>query len=421
MSAEPVWFVTYENVDISDELAPQIVSAEYRDHLQGKSDELNLSLEDRAGRWREGWFPASGDRIAVRMGYRGAPLLDAGRFAVDQVELRGGPDAVTISALAAPPTAALRGTQQRAFEETTLRQIVARVARELELTVVGEVADVSLGRVTQSGETTLAFLRRLCEGYGYAFSVRPPQLVCFEIAQLEARPPAVVVRRGDLIGYALSGGTQDTYAACEVTWLDPATKRVRRARVEAAHARERIVVAADASAPLQLPSRTLRQSATGEDVRQWQVFLVSHGHDTGGIDGIFGPRTRAATMAFQAMHGAAVDGVAGPETYRAAAAAGYGEAATGTRAEVSGRVLRREVRVETQEQAELRARALLLEANRLRVAGTLTLPGDPRLVAGVTLELEDMGRLSGRYLVQQSTHRVSRSGYTTDVEVTCVV
>src|SRR5690606_35043802 len=129
------------------------------------------------------------------------------------------------------------------------------------------------------------------------------------------------------------------------------------------------------------------------------MFLASHGYDTGGIDGIFGPKTRSATMAFQRASGIAIDGIAGPETYRAAREAGYGTTATGTRAEVSGRVLRAQVRVESLEQAEAKALAMLTEANRLRVSGSLSLRGNPRVIAGTTIELTGMGRLSGKFLV----------------------
>lgn len=419
----PVWHITYEGVDVSDELAPMVISAEYTDHLKGKSDELQLTLEDRTGRWREGWFPSRGDRLAIKMGYAGAPLLDCGRFSVDEVELRGTPDTVCISALAAPQSPELKTKQSRSFETTTLREIADRLARELDLQVVGEVADIAIGRVTQSAETTVAFLRRIAEDYGYAFSIRPPQLIFFEISQLEGAASVATIHRTELLpGYSLKGGTQETYAACEVSFLDPATKELRKVTVYAAHARERVVLAGDpAPAQLELPTRTLRQGARGEDVRNWQSFLVSHGYDTGGVDGIFGAKTRAATMSFQRASGIGVDGIAGPETYRAARDAGYGSTATGTRAEVSGRVLRQQIRVESVAQAEAKARALLAEANRLRVTGSLPFRGNRRLVAGTTCQLDGMGRLSGKYLAQTSTHRVSRSGgYTTNLEVTCV-
>lgn len=49
---------------------------------------------------------------------------------------------------------------------------------------------------------------------------------------------------------------------------------------------------------------------------------------------------------------------------------------------------------------------------------TLTLIGNPKLVAGNTVQLEDCGRLSGKYLIESARHRRDRSsGYTTELEV----
>lgn len=48
-----------------------------------------------------------------------------------------------------------------------------------------------------------------------------------------------------------------------------------------------------------------------------QVALRSHGFRPGAVDGLRGPRTRAALRAFQRRSGLAADGVAGPRTRRA--------------------------------------------------------------------------------------------------------
>ncbi len=48
-----------------------------------------------------------------------------------------------------------------------------------------------------------------------------------------------------------------------------------------------------------------------------QQKLVSLGYDTGGIDGIYGPKTREAVMLFQASRNLIVDGIIGPQTLAA--------------------------------------------------------------------------------------------------------
>ena len=76
----------------------------------------------------------------------------------------------------------------------------------------------------------------------------------------------------------------------------------------------------------------LKAGSTGPDVTNLQQRLKDLGFDPNGVDGNFGPGTKAALIAFQKSKGLTADGVAGPQTMAAlqlgtAAAAG---ASTGT-------------------------------------------------------------------------------------------
>lgn len=59
----------------------------------------------------------------------------------------------------------------------------------------------------------------------------------------------------------------------------------------------------------------------GPAVRALQARLTALGFSTGGVDGRFGPETDAAVRAFQQARGLAVDGLVGPLTRQALAAA----------------------------------------------------------------------------------------------------
>jgi peptidoglycan hydrolase-like protein with peptidoglycan-binding domain len=61
----------------------------------------------------------------------------------------------------------------------------------------------------------------------------------------------------------------------------------------------------------------LQEGATGANVSRLQSLLSSAGFNPGGIDGDFGPRTRAAVMNYQESRGLGVDGVVGPQTWSA--------------------------------------------------------------------------------------------------------
>ena len=59
----------------------------------------------------------------------------------------------------------------------------------------------------------------------------------------------------------------------------------------------------------------LRQGATGQVVVELQQKLRTNGFDIGSLDGAFGPKTKAAVIAFQKAKGLASDGIVGPATW----------------------------------------------------------------------------------------------------------
>jgi phage protein D len=68
------------------------------------------------------------------------------------------------------------------------------------------------------------------------------------------------------------------------------------------------------------------------------------------------------------------------------------------------------------EAKELAAKKLRLH-NKHEKTADFTLPGNPDIVAGVTVTLEGWGMWSGKYMVSQSRHSVSGSGYTTQIKI----
>ena len=75
-------------------------------------------------------------------------------------------------------------------------------------------------------------------------------------------------------------------------------------------------------------------------------------------------------------------------------------------------------RAEDETQANAKVKAYLHGANSLQQEGTITVSGDPLLVAGNNLELTGLGLLSGKYQIQESTHEIDKAGgYKTSVEI----
>lgn len=79
------------------------------------------------------------------------------------------------------------------------------------------------------------------------------------------------------------------------------------------------VAASKVTAPL-FPGRLLRLTSpmrTGDDVRVWQRQMRARGWSIA-VDGVYGPASEVVCRAFQTEKGLAVDGIVGPDTWRAA-------------------------------------------------------------------------------------------------------
>jgi peptidoglycan hydrolase-like protein with peptidoglycan-binding domain len=61
-------------------------------------------------------------------------------------------------------------------------------------------------------------------------------------------------------------------------------------------------------------STTLQKGSKGDEVKKWQQFLNSQGHDLA-VDGVFGDKTYFATTGWQSENGLGSDGIVGKDTW----------------------------------------------------------------------------------------------------------
>jgi len=222
----PAWILTYAGVNITADVTAMVEAIVYENHEQHLADEVQLTLEDRDGRWQGPWSPVYGDVVTLQIGYAGEPLLPCGSFQVDEIELQGPPDAVHLRCIAAGITPALRTPTSARFEEQTLAQIAATVAARHNYTLVNAptASALTLGRVTQNRETDLQFLHRIANAYNYDLSIRGTQLIFYARGALETAPALLTLQRTDLTRFEFKGKTSQIYQAARVSYQNPMTK-----------------------------------------------------------------------------------------------------------------------------------------------------------------------------------------------------
>lgn len=122
----------YQNKDITEALEKYVLEWTYTDNLSGQADDLQITLEDTAQLWIGPWMPEKGASInakIVRQNWdkEGATdTLPAGLFEIDEIEMTLVPSVVTIKALSVPQSKSLKGQQKNRAWENTKLSVIAR-------------------------------------------------------------------------------------------------------------------------------------------------------------------------------------------------------------------------------------------------------------------------------------------------------
>lgn len=228
----PTVRLSYSGKDISKDVSLSLVDAVYVDALDGESDSIEIALEDVDKRWQGPWYPQHGDKLVAQLGYDGKPLLACGEFEVDEVELDGPPDVVRIKGLAAGLQRSVRTANVRSYENTTLGDIAATVARRNQLKLYGDIEHVAIGLINQAYETDLVFLSRLARDYGYSFSVRGKLLVFMRRSDIHGAKSVRTLTREDVKRFRYRDKILGVAASATVAYHDPATVTVKKATVQ---------------------------------------------------------------------------------------------------------------------------------------------------------------------------------------------
>lgn len=183
----PYFKVIYQSVDITNDIADDVVDIAYDDAVTSESPEMRIVIDDMTGKWKKEWRPKVGDKITLQIGYSSEDLLDCGSFEIDEVHYRGQPDQVEFRGLAIGVSNDLLTKKSRAFEAQTLRQVAQQICGENSLTFdasfvngvnvavqqmrADKILDLSHRRLAQFRETDIAFLNRIGNRYGLFFNV----------------------------------------------------------------------------------------------------------------------------------------------------------------------------------------------------------------------------------------------------------
>ena len=219
---------TYDNVDISRDIARFLKSFSVREVLSGEADSAEITLEDREELWQGDWFPERGAIMDVTLAVSDWESegddreLPFGKFEVDEITNTGPPNEAKIKLVSVPNGTDLRGVERtRAWEQANLSRILQDVAEGAEMGHYFDAPeDPVIERAEQSEETDLAFLQKLCKDAGLALKVSDKTIIVFDVAQYETADPVMTITKGrdNIISFDCRTTIHDIYRACHVKY-----------------------------------------------------------------------------------------------------------------------------------------------------------------------------------------------------------
>lgn len=229
----------YEGKDISAQIAPYVLSFSFTDNAHGKADDLQVTLEDRQHAWKGDWYPDKGATLTASIRCEEwdatdapAKIMRCGTFTIDEIELSGPPDTVTIKAISAAVTKSLRQQRKtKAWENASLKQVAQDIADSHGLTLVYHGPEWKFTRMDQRETSDLGFLKRMAEERGMNLKVAEDSIVLMSGKGYDAKAPVKTLTRGEtaIKSFRFRDKTDGVYGdGAEIAYHDPAGKETKK-------------------------------------------------------------------------------------------------------------------------------------------------------------------------------------------------
>lgn len=442
VSQKPTVQVSYDNVDISADVSNGLISFTYKDKVSGQTDDLDLCIEDSFGLWKNAWYPKKGATIVARMGYNGN-LVECGKFQIDEIELSGPPSTINIRAIGIPITKNLKTKKSKANEGITLKQLAENVCKEQDLTLDDGTKTVKLKRPdTKEEQAAIKVLAQFAQRLGNEKSntIRYQSISALQIESFK------IIRKLIDKGYKEEATLLE--ADCKLVAANMTQENCFKFAKFAYEIEIRLINAKlEYNKTTSIGLNKIRIDRTSQNRESDLAYLsrisAEYGfafsvkgdvmvyynlkslEDSPGVATIIPVLLKSYTLKDKVAGTVKSVNVSShnPNTKETITATAENEEVTADNGDTykettSEDTLEVKSKAENQEQADAKAKAALHDANGNGQTGSLSLVGDPLLVAGNNFNLLGFGEFDGRWHILESTHSISKSGgYTTDIEI----
>lgn len=224
---KPMFRIVADGKDITALINDRLILLRTSDKPGMDSDEFELRIDDRA---QAVALPTRGAKIEVYLGYSVQALARLGSYTVDEVEVTGPPDTITIRGKASDMRGSGKTTRSGSWENVPLAQIVRDVAARNGWTPVCSV-QTKVPRIDQNNESDFNFITRLAKQYDCTAKVADGKLL---VMQRQASQTAsgkalgmITIGRADVSRYSFRFGDRGAQKSVQTKHQDQKTGELK--------------------------------------------------------------------------------------------------------------------------------------------------------------------------------------------------
>ncbi|MDA5487851.1 phage late control D family protein [Yersinia kristensenii] len=216
----------------------RLISLTLTDNRGFEADMLELVIDDADQKVA---LPKRGAHIDIALGWKGEPLVNKGRFTVDEISHSGPPDQLIVTARSADFRDTFNVKREYSWHDITVGKVVASIASRYDLKagVSEDLGKIEIDHADQTSESDISFLTRMAEKLGAITTIKNGMLLFMHpgraISQSGKLLPAITITRASGDKHSFRVADRDAYTGVTAYWLDlnygkPQKTSVRRKR-----------------------------------------------------------------------------------------------------------------------------------------------------------------------------------------------
>ncbi|AVZ26874.1 phage late control D family protein (plasmid) [Zymomonas mobilis subsp. mobilis ZM4 = ATCC 31821] len=172
----PDFQIIINGKDVSPKIRPRLMHLILREYAGEQVDTATIVLDDTDDKLS---IPDIDGLIEVKIGFKGQPLVNKGKFIFENLRYTEPPRQITITAHSAAVESVIKKRQDYAWHDTTLGAIIETVAGRNNLTARIDpiLAALTSGSVHQQNESDLAFIQRLAREHDATGTIKNNYLI----------------------------------------------------------------------------------------------------------------------------------------------------------------------------------------------------------------------------------------------------